>query len=296
MDEHDDWLAERFEANRSHLRAVAYRMLGSQIEADDAVQDAWLRFSRSDADSVENLRGWLTTIVARSCLDILRSRRSRREDPLGSDLPDPIASHQGRIDPEHEALLADSVGPALIVVLETLTPTERLAFVLHDMFAVPFDEIAQIVGRSPAAARQLASRARRRVQGATTVPHVDLTRQREAVDAFLAASQHGDFAGLVALLDPDIVLRIDRTTGPRGATRDTRGAPSVAKRVLAFSRQGAHAAQPALVNGAVGIVVAPSGQLFAALTFTVTRGKIVEIHVITDPERLHLLDLAVLDA
>jgi RNA polymerase sigma factor (sigma-70 family) len=294
MDDHD-WLADRFEANRTHLQAVAYRMLGSRNEADDAVQDAWIRFSRSESGSVENLRGWLTTMVARSCLDILRSRTSRREEPLGPQWQDPIVSHQDGIDPENEALLADSVGPALLVVLDTLAPAERLAFVLHDMFAVPFDEIAHIVGRSPAAARQLASRARRRVQGPTTVPDVDLTRQREAVDAFLAASRDGDFDALVALLDPDVVLRADRIAVPGGASREIRGAPTVAKQALAFSRGRARAAQPALMNGAVGIVVAPRGRLFAVLGFTITRGKIVEIDVIADLEHLHQLDLAVLD-
>src|SRR6266436_3710909 len=208
MHEHD-WLAERFEENRPHLRAVAYRMLGSSAEADDAVQEAWLRLSRSGTSGVENLGGWLTTVVARVCLNMLRSRTSRREEPLGVHVPEPILSREDGIDPEHEALLADSVGLALLVVLETLAPAERLAFVLHDMFAVPFDEIAPIVGRSPAAARQLASRARRRVQGASTVPGADLTRQREVVDAFLAASRAGDFDAPLALLDPDVVLRAD---------------------------------------------------------------------------------------
>jgi RNA polymerase sigma-70 factor, ECF subfamily len=294
MDDHD-WLADRFEANRTHLQAVAYRMLGSRNEADDAVQDAWIRFSRSESGSVENLRGWLTTMVARSCLDILRSRTSRREEPLGPQWQDPIVSHQDGIDPEHEALLADSVGPALLVVLDTLAPAERLAFVLHDMFAVPFDEIAHIVGRSPAAARQLASRARRRVQGPTTVPDVDVIRQREAVDAFLAASRDGDFDALVALLDPDVVLRADRIAVPGSASREVRGAPTVAKQALAFSRGRGRAAQPALVNGAVGIVVAPRGRLFAVLGFTITHGQIVEIDVIADPEHLHQVDLAVLN-
>src|SRR5829696_8183999 len=208
MDEHDG-LAERFEANRPHLRAVAYRMLGSISEADDAVQESWLRLSRSGTSGVENLGGWLTTVVARVCLDMLRSRRSRREEPLGVRVPEPIVSREGGIDPEHEALLADSVGLALLVVLETLTPAERLAFVLHDMFAVPFEEIAPIVGRSTAASRQLASRARRRVRGAATVPDADLNRQREVVDAFFAASREGDFDALVAMLDPDVVLRAD---------------------------------------------------------------------------------------
>lgn len=294
MDERD-WLAERFEANRSHMRAVAYRMLGSETEADDAVQDAWLRFSRSDADDVENLRGWLTTIVARSCLDMLRSRASRREEPLGRELPDTVASRRAGIEPEQEALLADSVGPALLVVLETLAPTERLAFVLHDMFAVPFDDIAQIVGRSPAAARQLASRARRRVQGATRIPDADIARQRAAVEAFLAASQDGDFAALLALLDPNIVLRVNWSAAAGASPREVSGAPSVAKQVLAFSRHGARAAQAALVNGAVGVVIAPAGRLSAALMFTITQGKFLEIRVITDPEQLRSLDVTVLD-
>ena len=231
MDEHE-WLAERFEANRTHLRAVAYRMLGSLSEADDAVQEAWLRLSRSDTSGVENLGGWLTTVVARVCLDMLRSRKSRREEPLDAHVPEPIVSREDGIDPEHEALLADSVGLALLVVLETLAPAERLAFVLHDMFAVPFDEIAPIVGRSPTAARQLASRARRRVQGAATVPDADLTRQREVVDAFLAASRGGDFDALLAVLDPDVVLRADRAAVPAGASREVRGAAAVAEQAL----------------------------------------------------------------
>ena len=258
MDEHD-WLAERFEANRTHLRAVAYRMLGSLSEADDAVQEAWLRLSRSDTSGVENLGGWLTTVVARVCLDMLRSRKSRREEPLDAHVPEPIVSRADGIDPEHEALLADSVGLALLVVLETLAPAERLAFVLHDMFAVPFDEIAPIVGRSPTAARQLASRARRRVQGAATVPDADLTRQREVVDAFLAAARGGDFDALLAVLDPDVVLRADRAAVPPGASREVRGAAAVAKQGGHVG--GARAAQPALVNGAVGVVVAPRGRL-----------------------------------
>ncbi|MDQ2943200.1 MAG: sigma-70 family RNA polymerase sigma factor, partial [Candidatus Dormibacteraeota bacterium] len=227
MDEHDR-LAMRFEANRTHLRAVAYRMLGSLSEADDAVQEAWLRLSRSGTTGVENLSGWLTTVVARVCLDMLRSRKSRREEPLGAPGPDPILSHGDGTDPEHEALLADSVGLALLVVLETLAPAERLAFVLHDMFAVPFDEIAPIVGRSPAAARQLASRARRRVQGAATVSKTDRTRQREIVDAFLAASREGNFAALLALLDPDVVLRSDDAAVRTGASPEVRGAAAVA--------------------------------------------------------------------
>ena len=268
MDEHE-WLAERFEANRTHLRAVAYRMLGSLSEADDAVQEAWLRLSRSDTSGVENLGGWLTTVVARVCLDMLRSRKSRREEPLGAHVPDPIVSREDGIDPEHEALLADSVGLALLVVLETLAPAERLAFVLHDMFAVPFDEIAPIVGRSPTAARQLASRARRRVQGAATVPDADLTRQREVVDAFLAASRGGDFDALLAVLDPDVVLRADRAAVQAGASREVRGAAAVAK---TFSGR-ARFAQPALVNGAVGAVWAPGGRPRVVFGFTITPAR-----------------------
>jgi RNA polymerase sigma factor (sigma-70 family) len=291
MDEHD-FLAEQFEENRTHLRAVAYRMLGSLGEAEDAVQEAWLRLSRSDTSGIENLGGWLTTVVGRVCLDMLRSRRSRREEPLGARFPDPIVGRQGGIDPEHEALLADSIGLALLVVLETLSPAERLAFVLHDMFAVPFGEIAPIVGRSPAASRQLASRARRRVRGAATVPDADLNRQREVVDAFLAAARGGDFDALVAVLDPDVVLRSDRGAVPAGASREVRGAPAVARRA---AKERARAARPALVNGAVGVVVAPRGRLLMVLGFTIRGGKIVEIDAMADPARLRKLDLAVLD-
>jgi RNA polymerase sigma factor (sigma-70 family) len=290
-----DWLAERFEANRTHLRAVAYRMLGSVSEADDAVQESWLRLSRSDASGVENLRAWLTTVVARVSLDMLRSRKSRREEPLGPHVPEPIVSREDGVDPEHEALLADSVGLALLVVLETLAPPERLAFVLHDMFGVPFDEIAPIVGRSPAAARQLASRARRRVRGAGAVPDVDLARQREVVDAFLAAARGGDFEALVAVLDPDVVLRVDRGAIPAGASREVRGAPAVAEQVGRFVRL-APFARPALVNGAAGFVVAPRGRPVAVAGFTVARGKIVEIDLLADPARLRELDLTMLDS
>src|ERR671917_501471 len=239
MDEHDDWLAQRFEENRTHLRAVAYRMLGSISEADDAVQEAWLRLSRSDTSGIENLGGWLTTVVGRVCLNMLRSRRSRREEPLGEPqvgvhVPDPIVSRADGLDPEHEALLADSVGLALLVVLETLPPAERLAFVLHDMFAVPFEEIAPIVGRSEVAARQLASRARRRVQGATPSPDTNLPHQREVVDAFLAAAHGGDFEALLAVLDPDVVLRSDGGLVRPGLSREVRGARAVAEGALAF--------------------------------------------------------------
>ena len=293
MDEHE-YLAERFEANRSHLRAVAYRMLGSLSEADDAVQEAWLRLSRADTSDVENLGGWLTTVVARVCLDMLRSRTSRREEPLDTGAPEPVASRKGGMDPEREALLADSVGLALLVVLDRLAPAERLAFVLHDMFAVPFDEIATIVGRSPDAARQLASRARRRVQGGATAADADLTRQREVVDAFLAALRGGDFEGLLAVLDPDVVVRADAAAVAPGGSREVHGARTWAQGAIAFSR-GARFAQPALVNGAVGVVLAPRGRLFRALSFTIERGKIVQVDVIADPERLRQLDLAVLD-
>ena len=293
MDERD-WLADRFEAHRSHLRSVAYRMLGSAGEADDAVQEAWIRLSRSGAADVENLGGWLTTVVSRVCLDMLRSRTARREEPLdppvheatpGPGLPDGI-------DPEQEALLADSVGPALLVVLETLAPAERLAFVLHDMFAVPFDEIATIVGRSPAAARQLASRARRRVQGTDVADApADRARQRAVVDAFLAASRSGDFDALLALLDPDVVLRADEAavrTG--GLAAEVRGAAAVAGTLSGRARF----AQAALVNGAVGAVWAPGGKPRVVFGFTIARGKIVKIDVVADAERLRELDLAVL--
>src|SRR6266571_3125862 len=290
MVEHE-WLAEQFEAYRSHLRAVAYRMLGSVSEADDAVQESWLRLSRSDTSGVENLGGWLTTVVARVCLDMLRSRESRHEEPLDEHVPDPIVSREDGMDPEHEALLADSVGLALLVVLNTLNPAERLAFVLHDLFAVPFDEIAPIVGRSPTEARQLASRARRRVQGAATVPDVDLTRQREVVDAFLAASRGGNFDALLAVLDPDVVLRADYAAMYMGTSEEVRGAAAVAKQ---FSGR-ARFAQPALVNGAVGLVWAPRGRPHVVFGFTITHGKIVEIDLVADPEHLRQLDLAVLN-
>jgi RNA polymerase sigma-70 factor (ECF subfamily) len=289
-----EWLTEQFETNRTHLRAVAYRMLGSVSEADDAVQESWLRLSRTDTSQVENLRAWLTTVVARVSLDMLRSRRSRREEPLAAHLPEPIVSREDGVDPEHEALLADSVGLALLVVLETLGPAERLAFVLHDMFAVPFDEIAPIVGRSPAAARQLASRARRRVQGAAPAPDVDLSRQRQVVDAFLAAARGGDFDALVALLDPDVVLRVDRGAVRPAASREVRGARAVVEQARTFARLAAFA-RPALVNGAAGVVVASRGRPLAVAGFTVAHGKIVEIDVLADPARLRELDLTVLE-
>ncbi|MEV0371780.1 RNA polymerase sigma factor SigJ [Streptomyces sp. NPDC050636] len=289
-----EWLAERFEENRPHLRAVAYRMLGSLSEADDAVQEAWLRLSRSGTDGVENLGGWLTTIVGRVCLDLLRSRKSRREEPLDAHVPEPIVSRADGIDPEQEVLLADSVGLALLVVLETLAPAERLAFVLHDMFAVPFDEIAPIVERTPAAARQLASRARRRVQGTAPVPDSDLTRQRQVVDAFLAASRDGDFEGLLAVLDPDVVLRADGGPVAPGLSKVIHGARAVIEQALMFSRF-AHFSRPALVNGAAGVVTAQDGKPFSVLGFTVTHGKIVEINILADPARLCQVDLTILD-
>ena len=289
MDEHV-WLAERFEENRTHLRAVAYRMLGSLSEADDAVQESWLRLSRSDTSGVENLGGFLTTVVARVCLDMLRSRRSRREEPLDLHLPEPVVSGADGTDPEHQALLADSVGPALLVVLDTLAPAERLAFVLHDMFAVPFDQIAPIMGRSPAAARQLASRARRRVHGAT-VPDADLTRQRTVVDAFLTASRDGDFDALLALLDPDVVLRADHAAVQVGASKEVHGAAAVAATFAGRAR----AARPALVNGVAGAVWAPGGRPRIVFDFTMSDGKIVAIELLADPERLRRLDLAVRD-
>jgi RNA polymerase sigma-70 factor (ECF subfamily) len=297
MDE-QDWLAQRFEEHRSHLRAVAYRMLGSISEADDAVQEAWLRLSRSETSGVENLGGWLTTVVGRVCLDMLRSRTSRRVvplgEPLGTRVPEPLVSRADGIDPEHEALLADSVGLALLVVLQTLTPTERLAFVLHDMFSVPFEEIAPVVGRSPTAARQLASRARRRVQGEAHVPDADLATQREVVDAFLAASRDGDFDTLLAVLDPDVVLRIDGGALRAGLSREVRGARAVAEQTLTFSRLFPFV-RPALVNGAAGVVVAPRGRPFSVMGFTIRGGKIVEIDILADPARLSRLDVSVFD-
>jgi RNA polymerase sigma factor (sigma-70 family) len=289
MDEHE-WLAEQFEAHRAHLRAVAYRMLGSGNEAEDAVQESWLHLRRADTSGVENLGGWLTTVVARVCLDMLRARTARREEPLEASGPEPIASGAGGNDPEHEAVLADSVGLALLVVLDTLNPAERLAFVLHDIFAVSFDEIAPIVGRSPAAARQLASRARRRVRGAATPPDADLGRQREVVDAFLAASRGGDFAALLAALDPDVVLRADPAAVLAGAAAEVRGAEAVAGVFAGRAR----VAQPALVNGAVGAVWAPGGRSRIVFGFTIAGGKIIEIALVADPERLRRLDVAIL--
>jgi RNA polymerase sigma factor (sigma-70 family) len=291
MDERD-WLAERFEEHRGRLRSVAYRMLGSLSEADDAVQESWLRLSRADAGDVENLGAWLTTVVGRVALDMLRSRRRRREEPPGARLPEPVLDRVDGTDPEHEALLAGSVGLALLVVLETLTPAERLAFVLHDMFAVPFDELAPIVGRSPDAARQLASRARRRVRGERSVPDADLDTQRRVGAAFLAAARDGDFDALLEVLDPDVVLRAD--LGPLGRSREVRGAAAVAHQALTYSRLGL-VTRPALVNGAVGAVTTLDGQPFAVGAFTVRDGRIVEIDILADTERLRRLDLTILD-
>ncbi len=310
--EERDWLAERFQAQAPRLRAVAYRLLGSASEADDAVQEAWLHLSRADPSAIDNLGGWLTTVVARVCLDLLRARRSRREDPVGVHLPDPILSHQDALGPEEQALLAEGVGLALLVVLDTLAPAERLAFVLHDMFAIPFQEIAPIVGRSPVAARQLASRARRRVQGAAAVPDADLARQRAVVDAFFAAARGGDFAALVARLDPDVVVRADAGAVPLGARRVVRadagavplgarrvvrGAAAVSEQVLAaggFGRFGQSARQ-VLVNGAAGVVLVARGRPVAVVGFTVRGGRIVAIDILADPARLRRLDLAALN-
>jgi RNA polymerase sigma factor (sigma-70 family) len=289
-----DWAAERFQEHRPHLRAVAYRMLGSLNEADDALQEAWLRVGGTDTRRVENLGGWLTTVVARVCLDMLRTRRARHEEPLDAHVPEPIVSPADRLDPEQEALLADSVGLALLVVLERLTPAERLAFVLHDMFAVPFNEIAPILGRSPTAARQLASRARRRVRQAAPVPDADVNRQREVVEAFLVAARDGDFDALVALLDPDVVLRSDGGPERPRLSRVVRGARAVAEQALLFAQLYPFV-RPALVNGAAGVVVAPRGQPFSVMGFTVAGGTIVEIDVLVDPSRLRELDLTVLD-
>ena len=291
MDERD-WLAEQFEDHRSRLLGVAYRMLGSLSEADDAVQEAWLRLSRTDSDEIENLGGWLTTVVSRVSLNMLRSRKARREEPLAGRLPDPLIDRADGIDPEHEALLADSVGLALFVVLETLSPPERLAFVLHDIFAVPFDEIAPIVERSPEAARQLASRARRHVRAERTVPDADLETQREVVDAFLAAAREGDFDRLVAVLDPDVVVRQD--FGPVGGSREIRGAGAVARQALGYAQIGLDI-RPALINGVAGAVAFRDGQPFSIGAVTVRNGKIVELDFLGDPERLRGLDLTILD-
>lgn len=288
MDE-KKFLTEEFEAKRAHLRAVAYRMLGSRTEAEDAVQETWLRLGRSDTSRVENLGGWLTTVVARVCLDMLRSRKSRREDPLDTHLPESI-SDDDATNPEKELAIADSVGLALLVVLETLAPAERIAFVLHDMFDLPFDEIAPIVGRSPIAARQLASRARRRVQGSTTLPLADLSRKRKVVDAFLAASRGGDFEALLSLLDPDVVFRADPAAMQLGSLAEIRGAAAVANTFKGRAR----GAQPALVDGVPALVVTAGGQLRIVLRLTVTEGRIAAIEAVADRERLSRFDVAML--
>lgn len=284
-----EYLAERFEEHRTHLRAVAYRVLGSVSEADDAVQEAWLRLSRADATAIDNLGGWLTTVVARVCLDMLRSRQSRREEPFTPDAPEPVATGTRGSSPEQEALLADSVGLALLVVLDRLTPAERLAFVLHDMFAMPFDEIAPIVGRSAEATRQLASRARRRVRGGAA-PDPNLGRHREVVETFIAALRSGDFDGLLAVLDPDLVVRADIS----GAPTEIHGAGVWAKGAVAYGHL-ARLTQPALVNGAIGVVVAPQGRLVRALRFMIANGKITQIEVIGNPARLGELDVKIVD-
>ena len=285
------WLAQQFEEQRPHLRAVAYRMLGSLSEADDAVQDAWIRLSRADRSEVENLGAWLTTVVARVALNMLRSRKTRREQPLDVHVPDPIIDSADGTDPEHEALLADSVGLALLVVLETLTPAERLAFVLHDMFAVPFEQIATIVERSPDATRQLASRARRRVRGTAPLPDADLGAQWQVVDAFIAAAREGDFDALVAVLDPDVVLRAD--AGLTGLSRHVSGATTVAGQALMWSRVDL-SLRRALINGAAGMVSLRQGRPFSVGSFIVRNGRIVEIDILADPERVSQLDLTIL--
>jgi RNA polymerase sigma factor (sigma-70 family) len=292
--EEREWLTERFEEHRTRLRAVAYRMLGSVSEAEDAVQEAWLRLRRADTDGVENLGGWLTTVVARVCLNMLRSRERRRENSLDDvRVPDPLVSPESGLDPEQEAVLADSVGLALLVVLETLTPAERLAFVLHDMFAVPFDDIGPMIARTPTAARQIASRARRRVRGQAPAPDPDLARQREVVDAFFAASRDGDLDALVSVLDPDVVLRADGGAARARQNVVIRGAEAVAGQAVSYGRLFPFA-RPALVNGAAGVVVAARGRPLSILAFTVTDGKIVAIDVLADPDRLRGLDLAFL--
>jgi RNA polymerase sigma factor (sigma-70 family) len=293
------WLTERFEENRSRLRGVAYRMLGSLSEAEDAVQEAWLRLNRIDSATVDNLAGWLTTVVSRVCLDMLRSRKSRREEPIGAQVTEPSVVPGEGADPEREAVLADSVGVALLVVLDTLTPAERLVFVLHDLFALPFDEIGSIVGRSPAAAKQLASRARRSVRGSPAASDAGRARQREVVEAFLRAAREGDLEGLLAVLDPDAVIRIDaaaRIDAPAaeaGMAREVRGASTWAKQLIALSR-GLRFVQPALINGSVGLIFAPRAKLSRVLTFAFTNGKVMRLEVIGDPARLRQFEISVL--
>jgi RNA polymerase sigma-70 factor, ECF subfamily len=293
MDEHE-WLTERFEENRPRLRGVAYRMLGSLSEADDAVQETWLRLNRTDTSGVENLAGWLTTVTARVCLNLLRSRDTHRERPLDGFQADPAAGDEETVDPEQEALLADSVGLALLVVLDTLSPAERLSFVLHDMFGVPFDEIGPMIDRSPAAARQLASRGRRRVKGAEPARAADVARQRRVVEAFLAASRSGDFEALVAVLDPDVVLHADREAGPTPAPIMLQGARKVATGAR-FASLRAQASQLALVDGSVGLVMASRGRLTLAIAFTVSGDKVTGMDIIANPDRLHDLEIGILD-
>ncbi|HEX2142073.1 MAG TPA: RNA polymerase sigma factor SigJ [Candidatus Limnocylindria bacterium] len=287
-----DQRAAQFEEHRGHLKAVAYRMLGSLSEAEDAVQDAWLRYSRSDTSDVENLGGWLTTVVARICLNLLRARRSRRELPSSLRLPDPVVTRAEETDPAEQALVADAVGMAMLVVLETLSPAERVAFVLHDVFGVPFDQVAPIVGRTPTAARQLASRARRRVHQSPAQPDADLRQQRAVVSAFQAAARSGDFQALLAVLDPDVVVRAD--FGARRATQENRGAVSVAENAMSFAPLAGFA-RPALVNGTAGLVIVRDGRPLAVLGFTVRGGKIVELDILGDPARLRHLDVSILD-
>jgi RNA polymerase sigma-70 factor (ECF subfamily) len=288
-----DFLARRFEEHRTHLRAVAYRMLGSLTDADDAVQEAWLKLGRSEPADIDNLGGWLTTVVGRVCLDMLRSRRLRREDPLESHLPDPVVSREDSTDPETQALIADSVGLALLVVLESLTPAERLAFVLHDMFGLPFEEIAPIIDRTPVAARKLASRARRQVHGAAPGPDPDLATQRRVVDAFLAAARGGDLDALLAILDPDIVLRADTGTMPHGGMRILRGSAAVARQASTFQRMAtASTTEPVLVNGVAGLVSTIDGDVISIISFTIADERIVAIDILSDPARLAQLDLA----
>jgi RNA polymerase sigma-70 factor (ECF subfamily) len=294
MDE-PDGLTQAFQAQRTHLRAVAYRMLGSLGEADDAVQETWLRLARSDAAGIDNLGGWLTTVTSRVCLDMLRARASRREDPLDVHVPDPVVGRDDGDDPEEQAVLADSVGLALLVVLDTLSPTERLAFVLHDIFGVPFEQVGTILDRSPDAAKQLASRARRRLRGASPTDDVDHAQQRRLLDAFLAAAREGDFERLLAVLDPDVVLRADAGAGPLGPSQLIRGARAVAGQAVRFAPIGRHA-RPALVNGTPGLFATANGQPLAVLSVTIRHGRILEINILADPERLARLDLTAWEA
>ena len=295
MDE-QTWLSERFEADRGRLRSVAYRLLGSLADADDAVQEAWLRLARSDAAGIDNLSGWLTTVVSRVCLDMLRARKTQREEPLGEEVhvPDPLVSRVGSLDPEQEALLADSVGLGLLVLVQTLSPAERLAFVLHDLFGVPFEQIAEIAGRSPAAAKMLASRARHRVRGAAPSPDPDASRQRQVVDAFFAAARSGNFEALVAVLDPDVVLRADGGAARPRLTTLVRGAAAVAGRALMFAQPAARV-EPVLVNGGAGVVITVGGRPTSVMNFSVSGGRIVAIDALIDPDRLSRLDLATFD-